>query len=514
MPGVLLAIADWFKRLVKPAVVRAYDGAGTGRRLEDWRTRGTSANAEVAAGASSLRDRARDLVRNNPNASKAKREFVSALVGDGIRPRSATGIAEIDREVDALWSVTEPLLDAKSGRNGAAATGWYAKQATGAGGWFESGEVIQRRLVRTMDWGLPVPLQVELLEADHLDASITVELGEGRRVVQGVEFDASGGVVAYHILPRHPGESIGGFDFTVGAGAMGGVFTGGRAVRIEAWKIAHMYEELRPGQVRGIPWLTPVIVAMKDLDDAADAERVRMRIAACVTAFVYGNEVEEEGIATKVEDAEGNPIEVLEPGLIAYVRGGKDVKFPVPGTVTGWEGFNRVELTRIAAGLGTTYELISGDLSHVNFSSIRAGQIGFRRLIEACSALWFVPLFCAPVWGWFIEGAVGAGLLKPRPGGYPARWVRSPWREVDAQKHHTAIKLAMRNGTLTFPEAVTSETGRDWREVLAEHALVKTEVETLGLNFDSLPWSSTMAGRNEDTPVEDEDKPPRDPDEG
>ena len=43
----------------------------------------------------------------------------------------------------------------------------------------------------------------------------------------------------------------------------------------------------------------------------------------------------------------------------------------------------RLQLHAIAAGVGLTYELLTGDLSQVNYSSIRAGLIEFRRRMEA-----------------------------------------------------------------------------------------------------------------------------------
>ena len=44
----------------------SYDGAKDGRRTAGWTTTGASANAETSGGLVALRDRARDLVRNNP----------------------------------------------------------------------------------------------------------------------------------------------------------------------------------------------------------------------------------------------------------------------------------------------------------------------------------------------------------------------------------------------------------------------------------------------------------------
>src|SRR4051812_16350684 len=70
---------------------RSYDGAKRGRLQQGWVTSGTSANAEVRAGASLLRDRARDLVRNNPYAAKAVEVYEHNLIGTGITPSPKAG---------------------------------------------------------------------------------------------------------------------------------------------------------------------------------------------------------------------------------------------------------------------------------------------------------------------------------------------------------------------------------------------------------------------------------------
>lgn len=70
-------------RIALDVMQRGYEGAKTGRRIDDWLTTGASANKEIASAGNRLRERARDLVRNNPYGSKAVEVFV------GISPRSS-----------------------------------------------------------------------------------------------------------------------------------------------------------------------------------------------------------------------------------------------------------------------------------------------------------------------------------------------------------------------------------------------------------------------------------------
>ena len=50
-----------------------------------------------------LRNRSRDLVRNNPYAARAIEELAGNVVGTGIVPRAKTGNAAIDKIIDAEW---------------------------------------------------------------------------------------------------------------------------------------------------------------------------------------------------------------------------------------------------------------------------------------------------------------------------------------------------------------------------------------------------------------------------
>ncbi|SEO08985.1 Phage portal protein, lambda family [Pseudorhodobacter antarcticus] len=83
---------------------RAYDGSAKGRGTDGWTTSGKAADAEIGMAAPVLRDRMRDLVRNNPMAAKAVSVLVNSLVGTGIRPRAASADKALNKLVDNLWA--------------------------------------------------------------------------------------------------------------------------------------------------------------------------------------------------------------------------------------------------------------------------------------------------------------------------------------------------------------------------------------------------------------------------
>ncbi len=452
-------------------LTRGYDGAAKGRRTEGWRTRGSSADTEIGMAGALLRDRMRDLVRNNPHAAKAVAVLVNNIVGAGIMPRAASGDDTLDRKVDALFERWTADCDADGQLD------FYGLQTLICREMVEAGEVLVRRRLRRASDGLPVPLQLQVLEADFLDATRTSGNGAAR-IVQGIEFDALGKRRAYWLHSEHPGDAH---------GALRGGFD---SHPVPASDIAHVYEKQRT-QARGVPWGAPVIRSLRDLDDYEVAELVRKKTEACVTAIVFGDDEAQQGIAPAVVDADGNRVEQFEPGLIAYARGGKDIRFNPPAATGGYGEYKRASLNTIAAGFRVPYELLTGDLSQVNYSSIRAGLVEFRRMIDAVQWQLFIPMLCAPVWRWFTEAAWAAGQI-PTPD-VPVEWSPPKFDAVDPQKDAMANLLAIRSGTMTLAEVIAQQ-GRNPDQVLAEIAATNAKLDALGIILDSDPRRVTKTG--------------------
>lgn len=421
---------------------RAYAGAALGRHTDGWKTVSSSADAEIALAGNRLRDRSRDLTRNNPHAAKALSSWVANIVGDGIMPRIR------DPKLKALWQKFERECDADGQLN------WYAMQTLAAREMIESGEVLARRRRRRSTDALAVPLQVQLLESDFIDSSKSGDTLGGNLAINGVEFNGIGQRVAYWLFAQHPGNSFASF------------LTRANSAPIPAADIAHVYEKQRT-QTRGVPWCSPIIRAARDLDDYEFAEGVRKKIASSVVGVVTGfddNEAE-RGVAPQVVDANGKVIEKFSPGMFAYARGGKQITFNTPGADGGYADYKKMSLKTIAAGYRLPYELLSGDLSDVNYSSIRAGLVEFRRLVTAMQWQVFIPGFCQKVWDWFTEAAFLAGHI-PNPV-VEVEWSAPKFEWVDPYKDVLADILAIRAGIRTWPEVV-GETGRDPEQVLAE----------------------------------------------
>jgi lambda family phage portal protein len=451
---------------------RAYEGAKMGRRTDGWKTTSTSGNSELGRDMVRLRDRARDLVRNYPYATQALANLESDLIGTGILARTKSPKAA------ALWSAWCKVCDAEG------QLGFEALQGLAVRAMVEGGDALIRRRPRKSTDGLPVPLQLQAMEGDFLDHNKTGIVG-GNLVIQGVEFDPIGGRAAYWLFDRHPGDA---------AAGLGRTSLNLQSKRIPASEIIHLFRPPRLGQVRGTPWFHAAITAARDLDEYEDAELMRKKIEACLAAFVTSQDDNAAPLGPESTDsASGKRIEAIEPGMIAYLKNGEDVKTTTPAQGGDYGGYSTSRLRKVAAGMSNTYEDMTGDLSNVNYSSYRAGHIRHWRMIEMVRWQTIVPLLCDRVWGWFAEAALIAGLLDERDLKEPVSWSPPRRESVDPDKDARAQVRAIRAGLLTWDDAV-AENGCDPAEQIEAIKRTNGLFDDAGLVLDIDPRRVTMSG--------------------
>ncbi len=467
-------------RLALDMMTRTYDGAKIGRRTDGWYTSGSSANAEIYAAGPRLRDRARDIVRNNPYGRKARRVFADNFVSDGIKPRAATGSDRLNKQIMEAWQAWVPKCNLEGDYD------FYGLQAVIVRSVFESGECFVRFRDMPFD-GETVPFQLQVLEADYLDLTRNFEAPTpGNYIRQGIEFDKMGRRVAYWMWPQHPGENM-------------LIMPRLQSVRIPADQVMHVFEKDRPGQIRGVSAYASVIMRMKDLDDYDDAELWRKKIESCFAAFVIQNSGSEGPTLGTIAqtpaqaNVNGVPgrIEAFRPGMIEYLKPGEDVRFGNPNSDANYANYQRIQLHAVAAGLGITYEQLTGDLSQVNYSSLRAGLLEFRRMIETLRGQVFIPMFCMPVWRRFIDRAYIAGLISKVD--YGVNWTAPKFEMIDPLKDAQADTLMMRNGTLTLREAIANH-GYDPDDQIDEIAEIFALLDEKNVVLDMDPRHTAQNG--------------------
>jgi lambda family phage portal protein len=460
---------------------RRYEGAANSNRTAGWMAGPHSANAEIGGALGVLRNRTRDLVRNNGWASRAVRHLTNTTVGSvGMLP-TPLGDDARGRELADLWESFMGSTEIDPQRK----LTFAGIQNLAARSQFESGEVLLRRRWRRPGDGLELPFQIQMLEADHIDTSKTENYGQNT-IIQGVEYTPIGSIAAIWLYTTHPGESLPLRGWSL------------ESQRVPARDLVHFFEPLRVGQVRGVPRGCPSLIPHRDFADYADATLVRAKIAALTVAFIT-KVGDVDGFAGQELDENDHPVEEMVPGMLEYLRPGEDVSFNSPIDHTSIEEFSRVSCRSIATGWDVSYEALTGDLSNVTFSSAKIGRITENESAESFRRLHFVPQVCHVVWGWFQEAAQLAGLVET------GKHLRASWtpprREmVQPIVEIKAMKEQINAGLLTVSEALR-RLGYNPKLVAEE---MKRDLELLGELGISTDLAVKIEAQAKETPADDE----------
>lgn len=456
-----------------------YEGGSTQRRMSGKGTAVTGPNGPIERNLQTLVARSHNAIRNNAYAASAKEKYISNLVGTGIKPQWGNPV------IQALWDSWVGECDADGVDN------FYGLQSLAAGAQFEAGEALGRIRYRRTSDGLTVPMQLQVIEAEHLDPTFSRAFG-GRLIKMGIEFDGIGHRRAYHLWRFHPHEKLTSEMNT--------------RVAVPADNIIHMYRRGRPGQLRGVPELTSVIVRLYEIDEMQDATLARQKLAQLFGAFVHrktAHDPDDDGptfgtLVSMPGDAE--PLDGFTPGGIHYLEDDEEVTFSSPPDIQGqYTEWLRTELLAVAAGAGITYEQLTGDLKGVNYSSIRAGLLEFRRRAEALQAMLLVHQWCRRIAAKWLDVAVTSGALSI-PNYWANRsqllaidWIAPKWAWVDPLKEVTADLLEVRAGFKPRSEAA-GERGWSLEQLDTEIQKGNLSADSHGLVLDSDPRITAKNG--------------------
>lgn len=424
----------------KPAR-RSLEAAGGGRRWADDR-RLNSARA-LEAGAGTIAARAAAFAANNATGARIVDALVSNIIGAGIKPRSAIDSEAVRARLHRRWRAWTDMAD-MDGRGD-----FYALQAALVRDMVVLGEGLA---VFTTDPATGAP-QLRRLHPSQLDASVNRRADGRGYVASGVEFDAQGRRVAYHIRPGFPGDAFGVLPLT--------------PERLPAGDVIHLFRPLMPGQIRGVSWLAPILLPARELDALADAMLVRAKVAALFAGVV----VDPDGQGLVDAEATGGALEAsLEPGALVSLPPGKSVEFPTMPDQGGASALMTATMRLIATGAGVTAEQASGDYSQVNYSSARAALLEFRKFVEGVQHHVVVFQLLRPVWQRFVRHQVLVGGLSAaaysadRAALEAVDWLPPAWPQVDPAKEIEAQVAAVRAGFKSRSEVI-AERGLDAEDV-------------------------------------------------
>lgn len=480
--------------------IRKYQGANTGRLFSDFLQTSTSADAELKDQLRLLRDRSRDLARNDSYVKRYLNLMQSNIVGsNGIRlsmkARNDDGTLDLDanREIERQWH--------KWCKKGNCTTNGRLSFIDCQKLFVESlcrdGEVLIRHVQsRDSEFGY----KIEFLEADHLDEKKNEDAkGNTNKIKMGVELDGNKKPVAYYLYKNHPFDNT--YEHTQ------------KHIRINADELIHAYISERPEQNRGVPLTASSMPNIKLLNGYLEAEIVAARTAASKMGFFTspdGDQYVGDG-----EDDDYVPIMNAEAGTFEQLPNGMDFKeFDPSHPTNAFESFTTQVLRSIASGLNISYHALTNDLSSVNYSSLRAGALEDREMYRLYQRF-TIDHFIRPVFERWLMMAMSSGSIVTPPTNLPlpisrydkfslsANFIPRSFSWVDPQKEMMAAIRGMQAGLVTFQD-VQANYGRDVEELfeihereekLAEQYNIKTAFRPYG---DKLPVEPDIQGGDND----------------
>lgn len=472
----------------------------TKKSLRGWEYHGGSAKEDIEDNIDVLRQRSRDAYMGVPVASSALKTLRTNVVAGGLIPAPQIdgeylGLSseeterlqeQIIREF-SLWADT-PDCDMDGLGN------FYKLQQLSYLGYLMNGDAFALLPAREQK-GQPYSLRVRVVEADRICSPdgydrltpCKVRGHDVHNIVQGVETDAEGMVVAYWVCNRHPLSD----SSALGAG-LEWTRVEARGTESGRRNIVHVITRERAGQLRGVPVLAPVLEALKQLGRYTEAEINAAVISAMFTVFVqpatatddrpFGEMLPDDMLI----DAEDQGSVELGSGAIVGLNPGETVAFADPKHPNaGYDRFTEAMIKQIGAALEIPPEVISKQFS-TSYSAARGALNEFWR---SCGVQRddFVDSFCQPVYEEWLAEAVARGRIRA-PGFFqdpairkaysgcswpgPARTSLNPVQEVNAAKER------VEQGFSTAQEETAQMTGGNYnRNIRQRVAEVKRKRE-------------------------------------
>jgi len=466
-------------------------GASTQKKsLKGWTAVSKSPQEDIDANLHTLRQRSRDLYMSSPLGVSAIKINRTNVIGGGLKLKAKIDyeILGLTREQAERWEKnTEREFDLWAQSKWCDAlrlSNFYELQQLALISWLMNGDAWG--LIKYEDptsW-MPYGLRIHLIEADRIS---TPEMGQitssfimtksntvgeaenGNTIYNGVEVDSNGTVVAYYICNQYPNSNIKGYKK--------------EWVRVEAFgqrtgnpNILQIFEQERCEQYRGIPYLTPVIEALKQITRYTEAELTAAVVQAFFTAFIkyegpkteipFGEVIPEE---QQVDQPDPTTYE-LGAGTINVLGPNEDVVFADPKRPgSGFEGFVNNITKQIGAALEIPHELLTKNFM-ASYSASRAA------LLEAWKAFkmrrtWFSSDFTQPIYELWLAEAVARGRINA-PGFFNdpiirKAWARAEWigpaqGQIDPTKEVEAAIMRVKQGFSTRERETYELTGGNW----------------------------------------------------
>ncbi len=488
-----------------PMQKRMFAGAQFNRLTSDWIAQSTSIDSEVVTSLRTLRNRSRQLVRDNDYVANAMRIIKNNVIGSGISFQAQVVMQRGGKLDQATNDAIETQWKRWSKADSCSANGKHSFEDLERliiGAIAESGEVLIR-IVKQKFGNSKIPFALEIIESDQIVENLTTgRTDNANQIKMGVEMDKWGRVVAYHMYPYHPGD----LNFA-------GQPQANRIIRVPAEEVIHLGITSRPGQTRYTPWVATGMRSANDMDGYEEAEIVKARASANIMAAIQTPE--NDVLASSTDDGldTGNLQSNMAPGVILNLKPGETFTGFSPSSPNpAMEPFIRYLLRKLACGIGVSYESISRDYSQTSFSS---GRLSRQDDIDNWRALqsWLISKFHQVVYERWLEAAVYSQQLNlpmydKMPEKYQCvQWKPRGWSYVDPLKDAMADKMAIRMGTKTLTDVIAAQGGdieetfktrRRELDMAADYKLVlesdPSQVDNKGASQKTDPLAETDQG--------------------
>lgn len=459
------APAAGLQRMQARTMLAAADGSWNGGRKDrrptkNWRPAGGSADADVLLDLPDLRSRTRDLARNAPIATGAIATTTNGVVGDGLRLQAsvdgdALGLSPeaadaAEREQEREWEAFCRTCDFTRVQC------FDEIQVLAFRSIKESGDVLIVRRYRK-DPGDLYGTKLQVIEADRL--SNPNRAADTDRLSGGVEVDADGVPVAYHVSNKHPGSL-----------RLGDMHWERVAARTEDGTpvVLHLFERTRPELTRGVPYLAPVIEHLKQISDYSDAEVTAAVVSAMFTMVI--ETPNDDQMSPPIGEHDGsladNEVKLGNGAVLSLAPGEKANAINPSRPNVNFDPFMQAFLRQVGVALQLPFELLIKHFTASYSASRAALEMAWAYFSQQRS--WFAYRFCQEVYGWAMDEAVASGRLA-RPGWFSnpmiraaylnAEWIGPRRWSLNPQQEAAADEIDMRLGVKTGEQVCIERTG-------------------------------------------------------
>jgi len=443
-------------------------GSKKSRSMKEWNPFGNDADSDILTDLPTLRQRSRDLCRNNPLAGGAIKTKVTNVVGTGLRlqsriDRDALGFS--DDQADAWEAIAERnwrlFWDSKEcdicrTLTGADITRMVYQQAK------ENGDVFVL-LPRIKRKNVLYDLHIQIVEADRVCNKNSA--ADTATMAGGILKDEYGAPVEYHILKNHPGSiaPIMEWEIRPAFGENTGLIN-----------VIHLFQPTRPGQSRGVPDLAAVIEPLKQLGRYTDAEIMAAVISGMFTVFIEtesGNEgFDYSDIGGETGQGSADKDMKLGNGLILELAKGEKIHDSNPGRPNpNFDPFVQSILRQIGAGLEIPFEILIKHFT-ASYSAARAALLELWKYVLS-ERRWLSDNFLRQVYEVFMYEAVAAGRIAA-PGFLADPSIRAAYLgcefvgpskgQLNELMEVKAAQARVDGGFSTLADETAELTGKDW----------------------------------------------------